>query len=358
MAPVTASLVFRLFDDEKLRMRAVTLMMVIGMSSMALGPLLAGSVLGHIAWQWLLLINVPVAAIAVLGVWRGVPRDRREDLDDARLDLPGAALTIAAMGLIGYAMTSGVERGWTSPVTLGCLLAGVLAVAGFIIRERTASAPMLDLALMRTRTVRGSAIAQVGSSVAMAGLMFGLMLHFQYAYGWSPLRAGLADLPFIVTMLLATPIVEKLVARHGHRVACLVGSGVLTASLVGLAMWIDQSYVVIAVFMVTLTFGLRILMTVCAVALVEAMPENRTSIGAALNDTAQEVGTTLGTAVTGTTLALLVAKIFPAGAWSSDLVASFFHGERVAYSVLAMIVGVVTLYGSSTLTDSRTTEEP
>ena len=94
-------------------------------------------------------------------------------------------------------------------------------------------------------------------------------------------------------------------------------------------------------------------MTICAVALVDAMPSNRTSIGAALNDTAQEVGTSVGTAVVGTLIAALVTTQLPAGTWSSDLVASFFHGERITYAVLAVVVGLVAGGGALTLTDSR-----
>ncbi len=98
-------------------------------------------------------------------------------------------------------------------------------------------------------------------------------------------------------------------------------------------------------------------MTICAVALVEAMPENRTTIGAALNDTAQEVGTSIGTAVVGTMIAALVTSDLPVGVWSSTLVQSFFHGEQITYLVLAAIVGLVATYGSLSLTDSHATDE-
>ena len=120
---------------------------------------------------------------------------------------------------------------------------------------------------------------------------------------------------------------------------------------------VHHGYAAIAVCMVLMTIGLRTVMTICAVALVSAMPGNRTSIGTALNDTAQELGTSLGTAVIGTMIAALVTTRLPAGTWSSALVESFFHGERVTYAVLAVVVGVVTAAGALTLTDSRTTEE-
>ena len=175
----------------------------------------------------------------------------------------------------------------------------------------------------------------------MASVMFGLILHFQYAYGWSPVRAGLANLPIIVTMLAATPVSEWLARRFGHRIACLVGAALLAGSLAGLSWGVDHGYLAIAVCMVVMTVGLRTVMTICAVALVDAMPSNRTSIGAALNDTAQEVGTSIGTAVVGTLIAVLVTTTLPAGTWSSDLVASFFHGERITYAVLAVLVGLI-----------------
>src|SRR4029078_9884149 len=68
MAPITNSLVFRLFDDNALRMRAVTVMIVVGMSGFILGPLLGGTALAHVRWEWLLVVNAPIALIACPGV--------------------------------------------------------------------------------------------------------------------------------------------------------------------------------------------------------------------------------------------------------------------------------------------------
>lgn len=87
------------------------------------------------------------------------------------------------------------------------------------------------------------------------------------------------------------------------------------------------------------------------------MPANRTSLGTALNDTAQEVGTSVGTAVVGTLIAVLVTTVLPSGTWSAELVASFFHGERITYAVLAAVVGALAIVGALTLTDSRSTDE-
>lgn len=357
MAPITNSLVFRLFDDQALRMRAMTLMIIVGMSGFILGPLLGGTALAHVSWQWLLIVNAPIALIAAIGVRLGVPADRPQDLTRDRLDLPGAVLSVTTIGLACYALTSGVEHGWLSAATLGSLLGAIAAGIAFVLHERRSPSPMLDLRLFSSGTVRGAAIAQIGTAIAMAAVMFGLILHFQYAYGWSPVRAGLANLPLIVTMIVATPLSEWLAKRFGHRVACLVGAVRLAGSLAGLSWGVDHGYGVIAACMVLMTIGLRTVMTICAIALVGAMPENRTSMGTALNDTAQEVGSSIGTAVVGTLIAALVTTQLPAGTWSGSLVASFFHGERITYAVLAVVVGLVTAGGALTLTDSRATEE-
>lgn len=357
MAPVTVSLIFRLFDDEKMRMRAITVVMIVGMSGFVLGPLLGGTALAHVSWEWLLAVNAPIALIAWFGVRLGVPADRADDLTSDPLDLAGTVLTIATIGLGCYTLTNGIENGWLSLVTLGSALGAVAAAVTFVRHERGAVAPMLDLSIFSSGPARGAAITQMGAAITMASVMFGLILHFQYAYGWSPVRAGLANLPLILTMIAATPVSEWLAARFGHRNACLVGTGLLVVALLAMSWAVEHGYVAIAVSMVVLTLGLRTIMTICAVALVEAMPANRTSVGAALNDTAQEVGTSIGTAMVGTLIAALVTSRLPAGVWSSDLVRSFFAGERITYLVLAVVVGAVAGYGSSSLTGSHATEE-
>lgn len=357
MAPITNSLVFRLFEGEAERMRAMTLMIVVGMGGFVLGPLLGGTALAHIGWQWLLVVNAPIALIAVIGVRAGVAADRREDLTSDKLDLPGAILSIVTIGLACFVGTSGVQYGWLSAATIASVIGALAALAAFVWHELRTPSPMLDLRLFRNGTLRGAFIAEIGAAIAMASVMFALILHFQYAYGWSPMRAGLANLPMIATMVAAAPLTEWMVRRLGHRITCLISAALLAGSLGGLAWGVSHGYLVIAVFMVTLTLGLRSIMTVCGVALVAAMPENRTSIGTALSDTGQELGTSVGTAVVGTLIAALVAKVLPAGVWTHSLVASFFHGESVTFIVIAVVVGVITGWGALYLTGSRETEE-
>src|ERR1700742_91083 len=107
MAPITNSLVFRLFDDQALRMRAMTVMIVVGMSGFILGPILGGTALAHVRWEWLLAVNAPIALIACIGIRLGVAADRPEGLTDDQLDLPGGPLSITTIGLASWSLTSG-----------------------------------------------------------------------------------------------------------------------------------------------------------------------------------------------------------------------------------------------------------
>ena len=357
IAPITMSLLFRVFDRDDVRGRAIGLIMTVSMIGFAVGPTLAGLALEHMPWQMLLVLNAPVALVAWLGVRLGLDRDRPEDLRGGAADVPGAVLSVAALGLLLYTFTAGVEFGWLDPRTLLVLAGGLLALGGFVRRERTATAPMLDLSLFRIPTVRGSAILQTSVMTAMAGVMFVSTQLYQFAWGWTPLQAGLANLPFVVGMMGAGPFVDRAVAAWGHRRTSLYAVLVLLASL---AVWIyavGHTFFWCALGMLMMTVAMRAVMTTGAVALLGALPESHTSIGSALNDTAQELGNAVGLAVVGTVMASVVGTVLPAGAWDAATVSAFVHSQQISFALLAVLVVVLAAVGIRTLTDSRETEE-
>ncbi len=357
MAPITMSLIFRLFDDDLLRGKAIGLIMVVSMIGFAVGPTLAGLAVEHLPWQALLVLNAPAALLACIGVRFGVSPDRAEDLRRGGVDVPGGLLSVGALGLILYTFTAGTEWGWTDARTLLILVGGLACLLGFLRRERTAADPMLDLRLLGLRTVRGSAILQTSVMIAMVGVMFVSTQLYQFAWGWSAFRAGLANLPFVVGMLAVGPLVDGLVARIGHRRTSIIG---LVCVLAALVIWIKaltRGYLWCAVGMLIMTAGMRIIMTTGAVALVGALPESHTSIGSALNDTAQELGNAVGVAIVGTVMAAVVGSSLPQGAWDAAMVDGFVHSQQISFAILAGIVLIMGCIGVRTLTDSTQTEE-
>lgn len=357
MAPITMSLIFRLFDDDALRGKAIGLIMVVSMVGFALGPTLAGLAVEHMPWQALLVLNAPAALIAWIGVRWGVSPDRAEDLRRGGVDVPGGLLSVGALGLILYSFTAGTEWGWSDARTLLILAGGIVCLLGFLWREKTAKDPMLDLKLLALPTVRGSAILQTSVMIAMVGVMFVSTQLYQFAWGWSAFQAGLANLPFVVGMLAVGPAVDGLVAKIGHRRTSIIG---LVCVLLALVIWIwalSHGYLWCAIGMLIMTAGMRIIMTTGAVALIGALPESHTSIGSALNDTAQELGNAVGVAIVGTVMAAVVGQSLPRGAWSASLVDSFVHSQQISFAILAVIVLVMGSIGVRTLTDSTETEE-
>lgn len=88
--PGAMALAFRLFDDDTLRMRAITLISTVGLVGLAIGPTLGGFVVEVAPWQVLLLVNVPIALLAIAGVRFGIAADRPEDLHRDPVDVAGA----------------------------------------------------------------------------------------------------------------------------------------------------------------------------------------------------------------------------------------------------------------------------
>jgi MFS family permease len=357
IAPGTMSLIFRLFDDDELRRRAIGLIVSVAMVGVMVGPVLGGLAVTHLPWQALLVVNAPVAAIAWWGVARGIPVDDPAERRGGGADVPGAVLSVAMLGLGLFFFSLGVDEGWTAPATLAVAIGAVAAGIGFVLRERTAADPMLDLRLLRRRTVRGSAILQTGVMVAMVGVMFASTQLFQFAWGWTPLRAGLGTLPMVAGMFVSGPLTDALVARLGHRATALVGSVSLLVSLAVAYVALGTGYPLFAAGMVLLAVAMRMVMTTSAVALIEALPEDHTGIGSALNDTAQEIGNVFGVAVVGTVTAAVMGSSLPTGRWSAAVVEEFLRSQRIGFAILAGLVAVITVVGGRTLTASRSTDE-
>lgn len=356
IAPGTMSLVFRLFDDPALRRRAIGLIVSVAMVGVAVGPALGGLVVAHLPWQVLLVANAPTAALAWWGVRRGIAADDPADRRPGRPDLPGAALSVATIAGGLFTFTLAVEVGWLAWPTLGTAVLALLAGACFVRREQHAADPMLDLALFARPAVRGSALLQTAVMVAMVGVAFASTQLFQYAWGWSPMAAGLGTLPLVAGMFLAGPLTDVLVERTGHRRTALTGCAALVASLL-LLIASMASYPGFAAGLLVLALGMRLVMTTSAVALVEALPTDHTSLGSALNDTAQELGNAVGVAVVGTVTAAVMGPSLPVGRWSEAVTEEFLRSQRIGFALLAGLVTVIAVVGGRTLTSSTTTEE-
>ena len=296
-APGTMALCFRLFDKENLLMRATGLISSVGLVGLAVGPTVGGLVLQVLPWQTLLVMNVPIAVLAFVCIRLGVPADDGTNRNAAPLDLPGGLLGTATLILVLWTATLVVEDGWgrAAPWLAGALV----CAAGFVVRERRTAYPMFDFALIRRPNVSAGLAYQAALGLGLAAISFTVTLQLQLVWGWSPVEAALGNLPQIITMLALGPFVEKIADRLGTHRAGLFGAAAVVAGLLLYAILGRSQYVWIAVALVLVSAGMRVVMIIATVTVMRGLPEDQTSIGAALNDTSQEVASSIGTAVTG-----------------------------------------------------------
>lgn len=338
--PGSMALAFRLFDRQDLRIRALTVISTAGLVGYAVGPTVGGFALAVVPWQALLLVDVPVALLAIVGIRAGIAADRPEDLHADRIDVAGAVLgTVTLVGAL-LTPTAFVEAG--PAVGTAALVATIVAAGAFVWRERAAARPLLDLALLARPLVASGLAYKAAAGLAVSGLTYLTTLQLQYVWGWAPSAAAIAMLPMVVVLLVGGRFVGPFVERVGTGTAAWTSAAAVVAGLAVAAAGSRAGYAWIAVALVLVGAGMRVVGAVAGNDVLHGLPADRTSIGAALVDTSSEVATGAGTAVVGTVLAALVPGSITAGASSAARLADFQDGLTVAGILLtALAAGIV-----------------
>ena len=354
--PGSIALAFRLFADDGLRVRAMTVITTVGLVGLALGPTAGGLVLAVAPWQSLLLVNVPIAALAFLGIRRGIAADDPADLHRDPVDVAGAALGTAAVVLALVAPTLFVHEGTGGWAPWTATAAAVAAAVGFVLRERSARHPLLDLALIAHPRVSAGLAYKAASGLAVAGLGYLVTLQLQLDWGWSPVHAAAGLLPQVVVMFAFGPFIGKFVDRAGLDRAAWLSATAVVAGLACYAVFGRQGYVEVALSLVLVGAGMGVVGVVAGVNVVRGLPEDRTSIGVALVDTASEVTSATGIAVTGTVLATLFTGALTDRDWTPAQTGQFADATTIAG--LALTVVAAALVGWAIVRSRRATDAP
>ncbi|MFC5065476.1 MFS transporter [Actinomycetospora atypica] len=335
--PGSIALAFRLFDSEALWLRSMTLISTVGLVGLAVGPTAGGLVLAVAPWQVLLLVNVPIAVLAFVGIRLGIAPDDPADLHRDPVDVLGAVLGTATIVLALVAPTLFVERGTGSWEPWTVAAAAVVAAIGFVVRERTARHPLLDLALVARPLVSSGLAYKAAAGLAVAGTGYLVTLQLQLDWGWTPTQAALGMLPQVAVLIGAGPFVQPFVQRVGIDRAAWLGAVAIVAGLAGFTLFGRLGYVAVALALALVAAGLRVAGAVAAVNVLRGLPSDRTSIGAALTDTATEVTSGIGIAVAGTVLAALFTGSIASSGWTPAQTAEFDEAVLVAGSVLTVL---------------------
>lgn len=358
--PGSMALAFRLFDRDDLRVRALTVISTAGLVGLAAGPTIGGFVLAVAPWQVLIVANAPIAVIAWIGIRAGIGADERSHLHRDRIDVLGAVLGTATV--VGVLLTptlfvadTDVAAGW------GAAAATVTAAIGFVVRERTARHPLLDLRLVAQPLVASGLAYKAAAGLAMAGLSYLATLQLQFAWGWPPALAAVAMLPQVVVLLASGRFVGPFVHRVGLDRAAWMSAAAVVSGLAVFALLSRFGYPWVLVALVLVAAGMRVVGVVAGNNVLRGLPADRTSIGAALVDTASEIATAVGIAATGTILAAVVGGGIATEHFTPALVASFQKAVLIAGSTITALAAALVAVGvlrSHHLPSQPATQEP
>jgi MFS transporter, DHA2 family, multidrug resistance protein len=297
LAPSTLSLIFHMFQD--LRQRSVAIGVWIGAFSAgsAIGPVLGGLLLEHFWWGSVFLLALPVMALLLILGPRVLPEYR--DPNAGRLDLPSAALSVAAVLAVIYGLKDLAQDGLSLPAVLA-IVAGLAIGVAFVARQQRLADPMIDIGLFKLRAFNAALATNFLAIFVAVGYFLFVAQYLQLVVGLSPLQAGLWSLPsafgFIIGSQLAPRILRKV---HPAQV---IGGG-LALSAVGLAVLtqvdVSGGLVPLVTGSVIISLGLAPVFGLTTELIVGSAPPEQAGAASGISETGAELGGALGIAIMG-----------------------------------------------------------
>jgi EmrB/QacA subfamily drug resistance transporter len=298
--PSTLALLTSSFSGEE-RGAAIGSWASWGAVAAAVGPLVAGVLIGAVSWRAIFFLSLPlvVAAIAI-GVWT-TKDSRNEEITLRQIDVIGAALAALGLGGLSFALVQGPALGWGDSAVLLAAAIGLMALAGFTLYERRVKSPMLPLWLFRSRNFSAANGATLALYAVFNGNFFILTIYLQTVLGYSPLAAGLATLPVTLLMIALASRLGRLAVRTGPRLPMSIGI-LLTGVGLGLLAFVEpgDSYVV-HILPGVVVFGMGLALTVPPLTntAVSAVRDSQAGVASGVNDEAARVAALIGVAIVG-----------------------------------------------------------
>jgi len=347
VAPLTLTLLAEAFPPNR---RGAALGIWSGISGLgvALGPLVGGAVVDGLSWQWIFWINVPLG-LALLPLAAGFLRESRGPA--TRLDLPGVALVSTGLFGLVYGLVRGQGDGWTSPIIVASLAAGVLLLAAFVAHERRTAEPMLPLDLFRKRAFAVTNGISFFMYFGTFGSIFLITQFVQQVMGYAPFDAGVRMLVWTGATAITSPIAGILAERRGPRALMALGLALQGVALAWLAsaVGVDSTNSQLWLPFAIAGVGMGLVFAPSASALLSVVAPQRAGQASGTNNAIREVGGVFGVAVMSTIFA-------GAGGFTSPQ--AFVDGFVPALWVGAAVVGfgafVALLLPARTATEAAT----
>jgi len=301
--PAALSIVMNMFSEGAERNKALGAWGGIGATAATAGLLAGGLLTQYAGWRYIFFLNVPIGAAALLLARRVVPESRLRSAR-RRYDPLGAVTVTGALVLLVYAISQAPTAGWASARTLALLATAAALLAGFLVIETRAEAPLLPLRLFRLRTLAGSNAVAFLLGGSFFSLFFIGTLYMQQVLGYSALKAGVAWLATSVTALALAGPAQILVTRASAKLVMaagmvLIGAGILWATQVPAHghFWANLAGPLF------LAGGVAFAFVAVSIGALAGVTDHDAGIASGLLNTSQQIGGAIGVAVSSTVAA-------------------------------------------------------
>jgi EmrB/QacA subfamily drug resistance transporter len=319
MMPSSMALVSQAYRKPARKARALAVWSMGAALATSAGPVLGG-VLTLASWRLIFVINVPAAAMT-LGLLARTPRSPRRRVP---FDWFGQVTGVLAMAGLTYGAIEAGSLGLGAPMVTAAVAVAAAALGAFVMIEARATHPMMPLGLFRSRAMSVSVAVGFAFVVGFYGLPFVMSLYLQEVRGLSPLAAGIAFLPMMLTGAALTPFGARLAECLSARVVIAVGLGAMAVGLTVLAALVltpSPVWMLSAVMILTGLAGATVTSPMTGL-LLNAVPQHQAGTAGGVFNTSRQVGGALAVAVFG---ALLARH------------SSFMQGMRVSLLIAAAV---------------------
>ena len=342
LAPAALALLAVTFPTGRDRVKAFAVFGAIGGGGAAIGLVLGGLLTEYASWRWCLLVNIPMAIVAVTAGSRLIVESRAAG--NTRYDWPGVCLVSGGLGSLVYGFTQ-AENGWTTGPVRGFIGSGIVLLALFVLVESRSGHPLLPLRIPAQRDRAGAFLAAFLSGTAMLGGLLFLTYYLQIVLAYGPIAAGLATLPMTAAVMMSATASAHFLPLVGPRPLLAAGPVVAAGGLLFLAQLETTSSYAAHVLPGLLLLGLgmgMVFVPLQTIALLGVDPHDAGAASALVN-AAQQIGGSLGTALFSTIALTATAAFVPAdpSAGTAPLDA-LMAGYAHAFAWAAVLIVLIT----------------